>query len=296
MLTQCAVVRPRQHRPRLDPDHPAGARCSPPRSTRSPAGSPRSGDRRAGQPERRAARRLARRPAEGAGDRGRSDGPGITEVALTTADGEIRLARGDGRHATLSVPGQPDRPVALRRRDVPELLHEELRRLDPDDVYAATVRSCSGWTSADATSSRREAQAKKAPAKKKPAKKPAKKSRRRSRRRRAPTCRLPARMADVPRSAVVRLPAPTRSRSGWPATCSRCWRRPRPRAGNRLSVLTGGTVARTVHAAMAARRRRRTGAGSGSGGATSGSSPADDQERNAGQAWVGPPVDAAAGP
>ena len=38
------------------------------------------------------------------------------------------------------MPGQPDRPVALRRREVPELLTEELRRLDPDDVYAATVR------------------------------------------------------------------------------------------------------------------------------------------------------------
>ncbi len=71
---------------------------------------------------------------------GHSDGPGITEVALTTRSGDIRLSRSDGRHATLSVPGQPDRPVGLRRRGVPELLHEELRRLDPDDVYAATVR------------------------------------------------------------------------------------------------------------------------------------------------------------
>ena len=72
--------------------------------------------------------------------RKRSDGPGITEVVLSTRQGDIRIARGDGREATLSVPGQPDRPVALRRRDVPELLTEELRRLDPDDVYAATVR------------------------------------------------------------------------------------------------------------------------------------------------------------
>jgi glucose-6-phosphate dehydrogenase assembly protein OpcA len=71
---------------------------------------------------------------------GRSDGPGITEVALATRGGVIRLVRGDGRHAILSVPGQPDRPVGLRRRGVPELLHEELRRLDPDDIYAATVR------------------------------------------------------------------------------------------------------------------------------------------------------------
>lgn len=72
--------------------------------------------------------------------RSRSEGPGITDVTLTTRKGDIRLARHDGRLATLSVPGQPDRPVALRRRPVPELLAEELRRLDPDDIYAATVR------------------------------------------------------------------------------------------------------------------------------------------------------------
>jgi glucose-6-phosphate dehydrogenase assembly protein OpcA len=69
-----------------------------------------------------------------------SQGPGITEATLTTKKGDISIVRGDGRLATLSVPGQPDRPVALRRREVPELLAEELRRLDPDDVYAATVR------------------------------------------------------------------------------------------------------------------------------------------------------------
>ena len=33
-----------------------------------------------------------------------------------------------------------DRPVALKRRDVPELLAEELRRLDEDEIYASTVR------------------------------------------------------------------------------------------------------------------------------------------------------------
>ena len=51
------------------------------------------------------------------------------------ADRAVRRAPGPP-----GVPGQPDRPVALRRREVPELLTEELRRLDPDDVYAATVR------------------------------------------------------------------------------------------------------------------------------------------------------------
>jgi glucose-6-phosphate dehydrogenase assembly protein OpcA len=72
--------------------------------------------------------------------RKRSKGPGITEVALTTRSGEVRVRRDDGRLATLSAPGQPDRPVALRRRGVSELLTEELRRLDPDEVYAATVK------------------------------------------------------------------------------------------------------------------------------------------------------------
>ncbi len=69
-----------------------------------------------------------------------SEGPGITGVAMTTRSGEISLQRSDGKLATLTSPGQPDRPVALRRRTTAELLAEELRRLDPDDVYAATVK------------------------------------------------------------------------------------------------------------------------------------------------------------
>jgi glucose-6-phosphate dehydrogenase assembly protein OpcA len=69
-----------------------------------------------------------------------SEGPGITDVVLNTQQGDISLVRYDGKLATLSSPGQPDRPVALKRRGLDELLSEELRRLDPDDVYAATAR------------------------------------------------------------------------------------------------------------------------------------------------------------
>jgi glucose-6-phosphate dehydrogenase assembly protein OpcA len=69
-----------------------------------------------------------------------SEGPGITAVVLTTKDGDVTISRPDGRLATLSSPGQPDRPVALKRRELDELLNEELRRLDPDDVYAATAK------------------------------------------------------------------------------------------------------------------------------------------------------------
>ncbi len=68
--------------------------------------------------------------------RGNSDGPGITEVTMDTKDGPIRISRADGRLATFSSPNRPDRPVALKRREVPALLAEELRRLDEDDVYA----------------------------------------------------------------------------------------------------------------------------------------------------------------
>jgi len=68
-----------------------------------------------------------------------SPGPGVTEVSFLTRDGKIVISRADGRNATLSRPGEPDRYVALHRRDVAELLSEELRRLDPDEVYGETL-------------------------------------------------------------------------------------------------------------------------------------------------------------
>ncbi len=68
-----------------------------------------------------------------------SAGPGVTEVSFMTGDGKIVISRADGRNATLSRPGEPDRYVALHRRDVAELLSEELRRLDPDEVYGETL-------------------------------------------------------------------------------------------------------------------------------------------------------------
>lgn len=66
-------------------------------------------------------------------------GPGITEATLTTADGDIRLARGDGRMATFTGPRTPPRTVALRRRDISALITEELRRLDTDTIFQAAM-------------------------------------------------------------------------------------------------------------------------------------------------------------
>jgi glucose-6-phosphate dehydrogenase assembly protein OpcA len=68
-----------------------------------------------------------------------SDGPGITEVRITTSAGDIQVSRTDGVTAVLSRPGVPDSRVALPRRELAELLAEELRRLDPDDVYGEVL-------------------------------------------------------------------------------------------------------------------------------------------------------------
>jgi glucose-6-phosphate dehydrogenase assembly protein OpcA len=68
-----------------------------------------------------------------------SRGPGITEVRLAGPRGDIVVSRPDGVRAQLARPGSPERSVALARRDVPDLLAEELRRLDHDEPYAETL-------------------------------------------------------------------------------------------------------------------------------------------------------------
>ena len=39
------------------------------------------------------------------------------------------------------MPGQPERRVALKRRDTTELITEELRRMDADLVYEQTLKA-----------------------------------------------------------------------------------------------------------------------------------------------------------
>ena len=70
-----------------------------------------------------------------------SEGPGLTAVRMTTASGDIAITRPDGLLASYAVPGQPERLVALKRRDVTDLISEELRRMDDDGVYERTVKS-----------------------------------------------------------------------------------------------------------------------------------------------------------
>jgi glucose-6-phosphate dehydrogenase assembly protein OpcA len=74
-------------------------------------------------------------------DRKSSKGPGITEIVLETKKGPIRITRLDGKLATISSPERPDRPIALKRLEIPALLAEELRRLDEDNVYADVAKA-----------------------------------------------------------------------------------------------------------------------------------------------------------
>ncbi len=69
-----------------------------------------------------------------------SRGPGITEVRLHSTVGDVAVLRHDGRNGRFFVPGEAERAVALKRRSTAELLAEDLRRLDEDDVYAETVQ------------------------------------------------------------------------------------------------------------------------------------------------------------
>jgi glucose-6-phosphate dehydrogenase assembly protein OpcA len=78
--------------------------------------------------------------------RGDSGGPGITEVSFDTPDGRVAISRPDGRTATLTWPGRPERRVALHRRDTDDLVAEELRRLEPDEVYAETLHALASVT------------------------------------------------------------------------------------------------------------------------------------------------------
>ncbi|MFE3031168.1 glucose-6-phosphate dehydrogenase assembly protein OpcA [Streptomyces canus] len=77
-------------------------------------------------------------------DRVVTAGPVVTAVRLGTANGEIVIDRPEGPLATLSLPGQPPRTLALKVRTTSELIAEELRRLDADEMYAVALRGEAG--------------------------------------------------------------------------------------------------------------------------------------------------------
>ncbi|MGD6746502.1 glucose-6-phosphate dehydrogenase assembly protein OpcA [Streptomyces sp. BH106] len=70
-----------------------------------------------------------------------TDGPVVTAVRLGTPTGEIRIDRPEGPLAKLTLPGQPERTLALKVRSTAELIAEELRRLDADEMYAVALQA-----------------------------------------------------------------------------------------------------------------------------------------------------------
>jgi glucose-6-phosphate dehydrogenase assembly protein OpcA len=79
-------------------------------------------------------------------DRVESGGPVVTTVRLGTDKGEIVLDRPAGPLATLTLPGQPPRSLALKVRPLSELIAEELRRLVADEMYEVALRGADAST------------------------------------------------------------------------------------------------------------------------------------------------------
>ncbi len=69
----------------------------------------------------------------------RSETDQIASVVLHTTEGDVVIERVDSTSCHFSVPGSSPRQVPLGPRTLAELLAEDLRRLDADDVYAETI-------------------------------------------------------------------------------------------------------------------------------------------------------------
>ncbi len=70
-------------------------------------------------------------------------GGGIKSVRLTRPSGDTVLERPSAGIAVLTQPGQPVHDLAFPRRSLRECLAEELRSLDPDDLYGRVITR--GW-------------------------------------------------------------------------------------------------------------------------------------------------------
>lgn len=81
-------------------------------------------------------------------------GDGIISAVLERRSGPVELVRRDRKVATLTQPGQPDRAVTMPRREVRDCLSEELRRLDPDEIYQAALQALPAVTPRSSGSAR----------------------------------------------------------------------------------------------------------------------------------------------
>ena len=73
---------------------------------------------------------------------------GSFKVTLEREAGPLVLCVGMSNQAIISIPGKPDGKVALPGRDIRDCLAEELRRLDPDEIYHLALQGVDGLTRA----------------------------------------------------------------------------------------------------------------------------------------------------
>lgn len=71
--------------------------------------------------------------------RRQDDVEGVTAVRIWRGESLVELLRPDGRTMTIRQTGSPDQRLALPLRRINECLAEELRRLDPDEVYGRVL-------------------------------------------------------------------------------------------------------------------------------------------------------------
>jgi glucose-6-phosphate dehydrogenase assembly protein OpcA len=69
---------------------------------------------------------------------------GIRGVKLVRKSGDIEIVRNVPDIATLIQPTQPTREITLPRRSQRDCLSEDLRRLDPDDLFGKVVTKSFG--------------------------------------------------------------------------------------------------------------------------------------------------------
>ena len=68
----------------------------------------------------------------------------VTGVYLTRQDGGVlSLERPHEDQSIISIPGQAPQPISVPVRTLEDCLTEELRRMDPDEVYADVINK--GW-------------------------------------------------------------------------------------------------------------------------------------------------------
>ncbi len=66
-------------------------------------------------------------------------GTGLQRVRLSRSAGDVELHRPHSEMAELHQPGQPVQRISLPRRSLQDCLAEELRRLDPDEVFGEVI-------------------------------------------------------------------------------------------------------------------------------------------------------------